>query len=182
MGQMSEGTLLAPLGGLLVGIVLTLSPLSLPGIAASVATFSPGRFASDGTRTRWPLRDSVPVVIAFVAGMDAVLAVLGYVFVEVTIALTRASVAMHLLAASLLGFASVRLLSGRHSLCGRAQAIPPTPLRAFGFGMLFSVTGCIGCGPIVIGLASATALLAGPMSAVLALTAFILGRSAVLLA
>ncbi len=76
--------------------------------------------------------------------------------------------------------AGAQLVFGRGSLCSRANATPPTPGRAFTFGMLFSVTGCPGCDPIVVGLSSATALLAGPLPALLALAAFVLGRSLVL--
>ncbi len=177
---LAEGQVWAPLGGLLIGMLLSLSPVSLPGVAAALATFSPGRVATDGTRSHVPLRQSVPAVVAFVAGMDGIFALFGYLFVQVTIALTRASVALHVVAGALLLLAGARLVFGRGSLCARANAIPPTPGRAFTFGMLFSVTGCPGCGPIVVGLSSATALLAGPLPALLALAAFVLGRSLVL--
>ncbi len=95
---LAEGQLWAPLGGLLIGMLLSLSPVSLPGVAAALATFSPGRVATDGTRSHVPLRQSVPAVVAFVAGMDGVLALFGYLFAQVTIALTRASVALHVVA------------------------------------------------------------------------------------
>lgn len=177
---LAEGRVWAPLGGLLIGVLLSLSPVSLPGVAAAVATFSPGRVTADGTRTHVPLRQTVPAIVAFVAGMDGVFALLGYVFVQVTVALTRASVALHVVAGSLLLLLGVRLLFGGGSLCSRANAIPPTPGAALTFGMLFSVTGCPGCGPIVIGLSSVAALLAGPLPALMALAAFVLGRSLVL--
>lgn len=177
---LGEGQLWAPLGGLLIGVLLSLSPVSLPGVAAALATFSPGRLEADGTRTHISLRQTVPAIVAFVAGMDGIFALVGYLFVQVTVALTRASVALHVVAGVLLLLAGARLLFGRGSLCSRATAIPPTPGRAFMFGMLFSVTGCPGCGPIVVGLSSAVALLAGPLPALFALAAFVLGRSAVL--
>ena len=179
---LGEGHLWAPLGGLVIGMLLSLSPVSLPGLAAAIATFSPGRVGTDGIRSHVPLRQSIPAVLAFVAGMDGVFALFGYLFVQVTVALTRASVAFHVVAGFLLLLVGVRLLSGRGSLCSRATVIPPTPGRAFAFGMLFSVTGCPGCGPIVVGLGSAAALLAGPLPALLAIAAFVLGRSVVLVA
>lgn len=182
LADLADGRVVAPLGGLLVGVLLSLSPLSLPGVAAAVATVSPGRVNAQGLRERLPLRQIVPVVVAFVVGMDGVLAVLGYVFVQVTVAFTRASVALHLVAAGLLAIVGLRLLVGRHSLCSRAQAIPPRPADAFLFGLLFSVTGCPGCAPIVIALATTATLLAGPVPALLALVAFVAGRSLVLVA
>ncbi len=177
---LAEGHLWAPLGGLVIGMLLSLSPVSLPGLAAAVATFSPGLVGTDGIRSHVPLRQSIPAVLAFVAGMDGIFALVGYLFVQVTVALTRASVALHVVAGFLLLLVGARLLSGRGSLCSRATVIPPTPGRAFAFGMLFSVTGCPGCGPIVVGLGSAAALLAGPLPALLAIAACVLGRSVVL--
>lgn len=180
LAALADGSVVAPVGGLLVGVLLSLSPLSLPGLAAAVATFGPGQVTADGVRDRLPLSRVVPVVVAFVLGMDGVLAVLGYVFVEVTVAFTRASLALHVLAAALLAIAGLRLLAARHSLCSRAQAIPPRPAHAFVFGLVFSATGCPGCGPIVIGLATSATLLAGPLPALLALASFVAGRSLVL--
>lgn len=179
---LADGRLVAPLGGFLVGVFLSLSPVSLPGLAASVATFGPGRLTEDGVRVRVPMRRALPVLLAFVAGMDGVLAVVGYAFVEVTVAFTRASVALHLVAAGLLGVVGLRLVLRRASLCSRARAIPPRPDQAFLFGVFFSATGCPGCGPIVIGLGSVAALLAGPGAALLVLVAFVLGRTAALAA
>jgi cytochrome c biogenesis protein CcdA len=182
LAGLADGAVLAPLAGLLVGVLLSLSPVSLPGVAASVATFSPGRLLRTGERTHLPLARAFPTVLAFVVGMDGVLAVAGYLFVELTVAFTRASVALHLLAAGLLGTLGLRLLLRRASLCARARSIPPRPHQAFVFGLVFAFTGCPGCGPIVVGLGSAAALTAGPGTALLAIGAFVLGRAATLVA
>lgn len=182
VARMADGQLFAPLVGLGVGVLLSLSPVSLPGVAAAVATYSPGRLDLDGQRIRVPLSDSFPTVFAFVLGMDGILAVAGYLFVEVTVALTRASVALHVLAAALLGAVGLRLLLRCSSLCSRATAIPPRPAEAFVFGLVFAFTGCPGCGPIVIGLGSAAALVAGPVTTLAVIAAFVVGRTLALLA
>ncbi len=59
-------------------------------------------------RSHVPLRHTVLVVVAFVAGMDGVFALVGYLFVQVTVALTRASVALHVVAGALLLLAGAR--------------------------------------------------------------------------
>lgn len=180
--RLADGAVLAPLAGLLVGVLLSLSPVSLPGVAAAVATFSPGRVLPTGERTHLRLIQAFPTVLAFVVGMDGVLAVAGYLFVEVTVALTRASVALHLFAAAVLGIVGLRLLLRRTSLCARARSIPPKPHHAFVFGLVFAFTGCPACGPIVVGLGSAAALTAGPGTALLTIGAFVLGRTVALVA
>lgn len=58
IGQVAEGVWPAPLLGLAVGVLLTLSPVSLPAVPAVVATVSsPGEFDVNGVRHRLRLRD-----------------------------------------------------------------------------------------------------------------------------
>lgn len=166
----------------LVGVVLGVSPVSLPSVPIVVATLSPGEVDDRGARRLRPVMDALPSVFAFVVGMDGVVAVAGYLFVEVTIALTRAAVVLHLVAAGVLGVLGVALLSRRTSLCKQARPLPPNPVKAFFFGIAFSVGGCPACGPIAIGLGAAAALAGGPLLAMLAIYAFVLGRTFVLLA
>ena len=182
IGQVSQGVWPAPLLGLAIGVLLTVSPVSLPTIPAVMATVSPGEIDAGGVRHRLALRESAPAVFAFVVGMDGMIAVVSYSLVTVAEALLRASVALHLLAAALLTVVGVRLLLRQTSLCRRAEGIPLHPAGAFLFGMGFSVAGCPGCGPVVVGLASAAALVVTPGVAALVLLAFLLGRAAVLLA
>jgi cytochrome c biogenesis protein CcdA len=172
----------APLFGLALGVALSLSPASLPALTVSVAALAPGRLGGEGEREHLPLRRSFTTLLAFVAGMDGVLAAAAYFLVSVTIVLTRASVALHVLAAVILVVLGLRLVWGRASLCGRAQRIPPEPTRAFAFGVLFSVTGCPGCGPVVVGLTSVTVIVVGPGAALFVLGAFLLARTLTLLA
>jgi cytochrome c biogenesis protein CcdA len=182
IGQVADGTWAAPLLGLAIGVLLTLSPVSLPAVPAVVATVSPGRLDAHGLRHRLPLTRTAPAVFAFVVGMDGMLAAVTYAVAELAVLFIRASVALHLFAAVLLGGIGVRLLLRHTSLCRRAQAIPLRPSGAFLYGLAFSVGGCPACGPIVVGLASAAALVAAPTTAMLVLVAFLLGRTAVLLA
>lgn len=182
IGQVAEGVWPAPLLGLAIGVLLTLSPVSLPAIPAVVATVSPGELDADGVRHHLRLRESAPAVFAFVVGMDGMIAVVSYSLVTVAVALARASVALHLLAAALLAVVGLRLLFGQTSLCRRAEGIPLHPSSAFLFGIGFSIAGCPACGPIVVGLASAAALVVTPGAAALVLVAFLIGRTAVLLA
>lgn len=182
IARMAEGTALGPLLGFLAGALLGVSPVALPSVPAVMSVVSPGRVLADGQRVRLPWYRVVPVVVAFVIGMDGVLGVAGYLFVEVTVALTRAAVVLNLFAAILLGALGLRLLFRRSSLCRRARAIPLRPHEALGFGMVFAVTGCPGCGPIAIGVGAAAALVGGPVYALAVIGAFVLGRAAVLLA
>lgn len=182
IAKVAEGTVLAPLLGFAVGALLSLSPVALPSVPVVISTLAPGRFTPGGERERLPLLQVAPSVLAFVIGMDGVLGLLGYAFVQVTVAFTRASMVLHLVAAVVLGALGLRLLLRRASLCGRAQALPPRPREALAFGTLFAVTGCPACGPIAIGLGAAAALVAGPLYALVVLGAFVLGRTVVLLA
>ena len=181
VAQVAEGIWPAPLVALVVGIALTLSPASFATIPAVVATVSPGHVDRAGVRHRPQWRGVAPAILAFVVGMDGVIAVASYSVVAITVALVRASVALHLLAAAVLGVVGVRLLTRRTSVCRRTRPIPLHPTGAFVFGMGFSVAGCPACGPVVVGLASAAALVVGPGVGALALAAFLLGRTAVLL-
>lgn len=85
-------------------------------------------------------------------------------------------------AAALLGVLGLRLLLRRASLCHRAGTLPPTPAKALLFGTFFAVGGCPACGPIVISLGAASALVAGPAYALVVLGAFVAGRAVTLLA
>lgn len=182
IARLADGTVFAPLVAFGVGVLLSLSPVALPSLSVVVSSLAPRTVDTSGRRRRRLLLAATPSVVAFVAGMDGALGLASYFVVEVTEALTRASVALHLLAAGALAVAGVRLLSRRTSLCHRAGTLPPTPGRAFVYGMLFAVGGCPACGPIVISLGAATALVAGPGYALVVLGAFVAGRTATLLA
>jgi cytochrome c biogenesis protein CcdA len=182
IAQLSEGTVLAPLLAFAVGALLSLSPVALPSTSVVVSALVPAGLGPDGHRVPLPLLRTAPSVAAFVLGMDGLLGLVGYLFVEVTEAFTRASVALHLGAAALLAILGLRLLLRRASLCHRAGALPPSPGKALVFGAFFAVGGCPACGPIVISLGAASALVAGPVYALVVLSAFLVGRTGVLLA
>jgi cytochrome c biogenesis protein CcdA len=182
IARLAEGTVFAPLVAFGVGVLLSLSPVALPSLSVVVSSLAPRTVDTDGRQRLRLLVAATPSVVAFVAGMDGALGLVSYFVVEVTEALTRASVALHLVAAAVLVVAGARLLSRRASLCQRAGTLPPTPARAFVYGMLFAVGGCPACGPIVISLGAATALVAGPGYALVVLGAFVAGRAATLLA
>jgi cytochrome c biogenesis protein CcdA len=182
IARLAEGTVLAPLIAFGVGVLLSLSPVALPSLSVVVGSLAPRTVDATGRQRLRLLLAATPSVVAFVAGMDGALGLASYFVVEVTEALTRASVALHLVAAAVLAAAGARLLSRRTSLCQRAGTLPPTPGRAFVYGMLFAVGGCPACGPIVISLGAATALVAGPGYALVVLGAFVAGRAATLLA
>ncbi len=167
--------------GFVVGIVLGLSPLSLPSVPVVMAALAPGRIDEGGARRLRPVAETFPATMAFVLGMDGVLALAGYLFVEVTVALTRASIVMHLVAAAVLTVLGLRLLTRRASLCDQARALPLRPVKAFFFGIGFAVGGCPACGPVAVGLGAAAALAGGPLFALLVIYAFVLGRTFVLL-
>lgn len=67
----------APLLAFLVGVVLSLSPIALPSVPAVMTVVSPGVVGTDGIRRRFPVRHAVPVVGAFVIGMDGVIGAIG---------------------------------------------------------------------------------------------------------
>lgn len=182
IAQLSEGTVLAPLLAFAVGALLSLSPVALPSTSVVVSALVPAGLGPDGRRAPLPLLRTAPSVAAFVLGMDGLLGLVGYLFVEVTEVFTRASVALHLGAAALLAVLGLRLLFRRASLCNRAGTLPPSPGKAFVFGAFFAVGGCPACGPIVISLGAASALVAGPVYALVVLGTFLVGRTAVLLA
>jgi hypothetical protein len=62
--------------------------------------------------------------------MDGVIAVAGYLFVQVTVLLARGAVALNLIAAVLLAVLGLRLLLRRTSLCAQADRLPPRPAEA----------------------------------------------------
>jgi cytochrome c biogenesis protein CcdA len=181
LAQISAGSPLAPALGLLAGVLLGLSPVALPAVPVVMSALSPGQIDEVGQRST-TLRRAAPAVVAFVIGMDGVLAVAGYLFVQVTVLLARGAVVLNLLAAVLLAALGLRLLLRRASLCDQASRLPPRPSEALGAGLLFAVSGCPGCAPIAIGVGSAAALVGGPVLALLTIAAFVAGRAAVLLA
>lgn len=173
---------LGPVFGFTIGVLLGISPVALPSIPAVVTVLTPTQVGDEGHAPRLPILGAVPVVAAFVLGMNGVVAIAGFVFVEVTVALARASVVLHVIAAIALAVAGVRLVSRRTSLCRRVRTLPPTPGAAFVYGVGFSVGGCPGCAPVSLGVGAATALVAGPLYALGVLLAFVAGHTAVLLA
>lgn len=177
----ASGSALGLLFGLSIGALLGLSPVALPTIPAVVSVLAPkqaGDAYEPPTLSFW---QAIPVVIAFVLGMDGVVALVGYAVVELTILLARASVVLHLVAAALLTVAGIRLLFRRTSLCHSARTIPPTPAAAFGYGIGFAVGGCPGCAPISLGVGVAAATLGSPLYALGVVAAFVVGHAAVLL-
>ena len=182
IARLAEGTVVAPVLAFAVGVLLSLSPVALPSMSVVVSSLAPRSIDATGHREEHLLLRATPSVVAFVLGMDGALGLVSYFVVEIAEALTRASVALHLLAATLLGIVGLRLLLRRSSLCHRAGSLPPNPAKAFVFGLFFAVGGCPACGPIVISLGAATALVAGPLYAFVVLSAFVAGRAATLLA
>lgn len=181
LAQIGVGSPLAPALGLLAGVLLGLSPVALPAVPVVMSALSPGQVDEAGQRSTTLLR-ATPSVVAFVIGMDGVLALAGYLFVQVTVLLARGAVVLNLVAAVLLAVLGLRLLLRRASLCDQARRLPPRPSEALGAGLLFAVSGCPGCAPIAIGVGSAAALVGGPVLALLTIAAFVAGRAAVLLA
>ena len=177
LARLAEGLLFAPMAGFAVGVLLSLSPLALPSAAAAVAAFSPGRLQPTGERERVPMYRTLPTLFAFVLGTDGVLAFAAGAFVQVTVLLVRSSVVLYLGAAVLLGTVGLLLLTRRVSLCSRARTIPPRPAPAFAAGVVFGFTGCPGCAPIVVGIASVAALTAGPATTLAVIVAFLVGRT-----
>lgn len=177
----SAGSPLAPGLGLLVGVLLGLSPVALPAVPVVMSALSPGQVDGAGQR-RAGVIGAAPAVVAFVIGMDGVLALTGYLFVQVTVLLARGAVVLNLVAAVLLAALGLRLLLRRASLCDQARRLPPRPSEALSAGLLFAVSGCPGCAPIAIGVGTAAALVGPPVLALLTVAAFVAGRTAVLLA
>lgn len=177
-----EGSVIGPLLGLAIGVLLGLSPVAFPMIPAVVGALSPGQVDAHGRRQTLPVRRVFPTILAFTAGMNGVLGIAGYLFVTVTILAARTAVVSSIAAAAIMGVIGLRLLTRRTSLCSRAAAVPPRPASAFLFGVFFSVGGCPGCGPIAIGLGAAAASIAGPIYALAIITAFVLGHALVLTA
>lgn len=181
IARIPDASLLAPLLGFVAGAVLSVSPVSLPSLPVVVSALAPGAVSETGVRQRPRLLPFFPAVLAFVAGMDGVLGLVGVAVVQVAEVLTRAAVAMHLFAAALLGTLGLRLLLRRASLCRQAGALSPAPSEAFVFGVVFGVTGCPACGPVALGVGAAAALVGGPLMALGVVAAFVTGRAAVLL-
>lgn len=122
----------------------------------------------------------VSFVLAFASGVNGNLGMVGYVFVSVTFALAGSSVVLYALSAAGVGVIGIRLLTHKTGLCKRAQTIPPTPLPALLYGVVFSVGGCPGCGPIALGVGSAAALTGGPAYGLLIILKFVASHAAVL--
>ena len=181
IARIPEAAYLAPVLGFLAGAVLSVSPVSLPSVPVVVAAVAPGSVSEAGVRQRPRLLPFFPSVLAFVAGMDGVLGMIGVAVVQVAEVLTRAAVAMHVFSAVLLATLGLRLLLRRSSLCRQAGALSPVPSEAFVFGVVFGVTGCPACGPIALGVGAAAGLAGGPVMALGVVAAFVTGRAAVLL-
>ena len=173
---------LGPVLGLGIGMLLGISPVALPSIPAVVTVLTPAQVGDEEHPARLPALRAVPVVGAFVLGMDGVIALAGYVFVELTVLLARASVVLHIVAAVGLGVAGLGLVTRRTSLCRRTRALPPNPRQAFTYGIGFAIGGCPGCAPVSLGVGVASAVVGGPLYALLVILAFVAGRTAVLLA
>lgn len=189
--RISFETAAAPLLALLAGVVLTVSPISWPSIPAVVSLVTPALRSgtADGMVPEFgeqpqPLGRgrAALVVLGFVIGMDGVIATLGAVAVSFTYLLTRAAVVLSLVAAALLAFAGLRLLTRRASLCTRTLALPPDPLRAVSAGTAFAVFGCPGCAPIAVGVGGAAAASGSALVSTLAVVGFVVGRWLSLLA
>lgn len=174
--QVAGGGPAAVVFGLAAGVVLSLNPVALPALPAVAAVVSP--WMSPGAPR--PVRRTAPVVGAFVVGMDLPLSVAGYVLTSLAVVLARASVVLSLLAAAVLSLVGLRLLLRRRDGCAPRRTLPTHPADAFAYGVLFSITACSGCAPLLLGLGSAVALVAGPVDAALALGSFLLARTAVL--
>lgn len=177
--RVADGGLAALAFGLAAGVVLGLSPAALPALPAVATVMSPAA-RRDGASWRSALRGA-PAVASFVVGMDAPLAVAGYFFSSIAVLLSRASVVLSLLTAAVLAAAGVRMLSRASRQCGPRRDVPPHPADAAAYGVVFGVTACSACAPLLIGLGSAVALAAGPAAAALVLASFLVGRTAVLL-
>lgn len=119
LGSIGGGRPLAPALALLAGVLLGLSPVALPAVPVAMSVLSSGR-VEDGRRSGASWWRTVPTVAAFVVGMDGVLAVASYLFVQVTVVLARGAVALNLVAAVLLAVLGLRLLLRRTSLCAQA--------------------------------------------------------------
>lgn len=179
--QIEQAGLLAPLLGLLVGVVLTLTPLAWPSVPAVVALVGPARAAAreDRPAAVSGLR-GFAVVLGFVIGMDGVVATLSAAFLGVLVLLTRAAVVLTVVAIVLLTVVGVRLLRAEApTVCRRLDALPPDPLRAVSAGVVFSVSGCPGCAPVAAAVGAAAAV-AGPLVSMLVVAAFVVGRAATL--
>jgi cytochrome c biogenesis protein CcdA len=183
--NVSFETSIAPVLAFLAGVLLTLSPISWPSIPAVMTVLTPAARAgtADALEPEWgeerqPLSRGrgALVVLGFVIGMDGVIATVGALAVSVTYLLIRGAVALSLIAAALLAFAGLRLVTRRASLCSRTLALPPDPLRAVSAGVVFAVVGCPGCAPVAIGVGGAAAASGSALISVLAIAAFVAGR------
>lgn len=178
--QVEGGGVAALVFAFLGGVLLSLSPTAFPSLPAVVALTASTSVTEEGGRLRRALA-LAPTVGAFVVGMDAPVAILGYLFVDLVVLLIRASVVLAIITLVVFTFLGVRLLARKASVCDVLGPVPQGPGRAFGYGVGLSVTGCVGCAPLLIGLGAAASLLGGPLIVLAALAAFLLGRTLVLL-
>lgn len=139
IARLVDGSVAGPLLGFAIGALLGVSPVAWPTLPLVVGVVSPGQVNERGERVRPSLLRVFPSIVAFAAGMNGVLGLVGYAFVTVAVAVARAAVALNLVAATVMGVLGLRLLLRRTSLCKRAEAIPPRPAAAFAFGVAFSV-------------------------------------------
>lgn len=177
-----SGAIAAPLFGLALGSALAVSPVAMPMIPAVIATVSPGTLDPRGERVRTPIIRAFPAILAFTAGMNGMLGMVGTVFISVAAFLIRASVILHLLAAAIMGVIGLRLVFKRTSLCKRAQAIPLGIQEAFAFGVLFAFGGCPSCGPVALAVGSVASAVAGPGIGAVTILGFVVGHAIVLTA
>lgn len=110
---------------LAAGAVLGLAPVALPAVPAVAALVSPS--LRGGARRGRAALGSAPRVAAFVVGMDAPLAVAGYLLSESTTLLAWASVVLALVTA-VLAAAGLWSLLRRGAACSRPGPSRRTPL------------------------------------------------------
>lgn len=176
-----ESGLLAPLVAALIGVALTLAPVSWASIPAAVALVGPARAAArEGGEAALSAPRGFLVILGFVVGLDGVVAALAGIFLSVLTLLTRGAEVLIVTAIIVLVAAALRLLLARSSvLCKRLDVIPLSPVRAMGAGIAFSVGGCPGCAPVAAAVGAAGAAL-GPLPGLLVLASFLLGRAGAL--
>jgi cytochrome c biogenesis protein CcdA len=181
--QVEQAGMLAPLIGALVGVALTLTPISWPSVPAVVALVGPARAAArEGRPAAVSGRRGFAVVLGFVFGMDGVIAGLSAAFLGILVLLTRGAVVLTVVAIVVLSYAAVRLLlAPGPAVCRRLDSLPPEPMHAVWAGVAFSVSGCPGCAPIAAAVGAAAAA-AGPLVSLLVVASFVLGRAATLYA
>lgn len=175
--RLAQGGPAAIAFGLAAGVVLGLNPVALPALPAVAGVLSPRMSARQPWRSA---ARATPTIAAFVVGMDVPLAVAGYYLSWLAVALTRASVVLGAVTVAALAGTGCWLLFRRRHECAPRREIPLHPADAVAYGVVFSVTACAGCAPLLVGLGSAVAVVGGPQAAALVLASYLVGRTAVL--